>query len=96
MKVKINLSEKEIKAKYGENLKQENEGNLYDVLSRLFNNLVGIKNIIVPSDTFKSSKGFMAIICSVKAAVAVGYLYPLQSSIVFIHKSVMYIRNKDL
>ena len=96
MKVKINLSAEEIKAKYGDNLKEENVGDLYDVLLQLFNNLVGIKKIIVPSDAFKSSKDFMAIICSVKAAVAVGYLYPLQSSIVFIHKSVMYIRNKDL
>ncbi len=94
MKVKINLSAEEIKAKYGDNLKEENEGDLYDVLLQLFNNLVGIKKIIVPSDAFKSSKGFMAIICSVKAAV--GYLYPLKYSLVFIHKKVMYIRYSEL
>ncbi len=96
MKVKINLSAEEIKAKYGDNLKEENVGDLYDVLLQLFNNLVGIKKIIVPSDAFKSSKDFMAIICSVKAAVAVGYLYPLKSSLVFIHKKVMYIRHSEL
>ncbi len=67
---------------------------MYDVLSQLFNNLVGIKKIIVPSDAFKSSRGAKAISCSVKAAE--GYLYPLKSSLVFIHKPVMYIRHSEL
>ena len=69
------------------------EGKLYDVLSSLFNNLVGIKKIIVPGD-FKSHRGNKAVQCSVKAAE--GYLYPLKSSIVFIHKPVIYIRHGEI
>ena len=63
------------------------------MLSQLFINLVGIKKIIVPGD-FLSSRGAKAIKCSVKAAE--GYLYPLKSSIVFIHKPVLYIRHSEL
>jgi len=59
----------------------------------LFINLAGIKKIIVPGD-FLSSRGAKAIKCSVKAAE--GYLYPLKSSIVFIHKPVLYIRHSEL
>jgi len=93
VKVKLNLTPEELEKKYGENLKPEVEGKLYDVLSTLFNNLVGIKKIIVPGD-FKSHKGSKAINCSVKAAE--GYLYPLKSSIVFIHKPVLYLRHSEL
>jgi structure-specific recognition protein 1 len=93
VKIKLNMTAEEIKAKHGDNLKPEVEGKLYDVLSTLFNNLVGIKKIIVPGD-FQSHRGAKAINCSVKAAE--GYLFPLKSSIVFIHKPVMYIRHSEL
>jgi len=93
VKLKINLTKEEIKSKYNETLKPEIEGKLYDVLSTLFNGLVGIKKIIVPGD-FKSHRGSKAIDCNVKAAE--GLLYPLKSSIVFIHKPVMYIRHSEL
>jgi len=93
VKIKLNMTAEEIKAKHGDNLKPEVEGKLYDVLSNLFNNLVGIKKIIVPGD-FQSHRGAKAINCSVKAAE--GYLFPLKSSIVFIHKPVMYIRHSEL
>lgn len=63
------------------------------MLSNLFNNLVGIKKIIVPGD-FKSSRGNKAFSCSVKAAE--GYLFPLKSSMVFIHKPVTYLRHSEL
>jgi structure-specific recognition protein 1 len=93
VKIKLNMTAEEIKAKHGDNLKPEVEGKLYDVLSTLFNNLVGIKKIIVPGD-FQSHRGAKAINCSVKAAE--GYHFPLKSSIVFIHKPVMYIRHSEL
>ncbi len=93
VKIKLNMTAEEIKAKHGDNLKPEVEGKLYDVLSTLFNNLVGIKKIIVQGD-FQSHRGAKAINCSVKAAE--GYLFPLKSSIVFIHKPVMYIRHSEL
>jgi structure-specific recognition protein 1 len=50
VKVKIKMTPEEIQAKYGNNLKQETEGKLYDVLSQLFNHLVGVKRIIVPGE----------------------------------------------
>jgi len=93
VKLKLNLTPEELQTKYGDNLKSEVEGKLYDVLSTLFNNLVGIKKIIVPGD-FKSNRGSKAIGCSVKAAE--GYLFPLKSSLVFIHKPVHYIRHNEL
>lgn len=43
---------------------------------------------------FKSHKGNKAIKCSVRAAE--GFLYPLKSSIVFIHKPVMYLRHSEV
>ena len=91
--VKINLTPDEIEKKYNGNLKPQVEGKLYDVLSTLFNNLVNIKKIIVPGE-FKSSRGAKAIKCSVRAAE--GFLYPLKSSIVFIHKPVLYIRHSEI
>lgn len=91
--VRINLTPEEITQKYGEALKPEMDGKLYDILSALFNNLVGIKKIIVPGE-FESSRGAKAIKCSVRAAE--GYLYPLRSSVVFIHKPILYIRHSEL
>jgi len=91
--VRINLTPEEISSKYGNELKPEMEGKLYDILSSLFNHLVGIKKIIVPGE-FQSSRGTKAIKCSVRAAE--GYLYPLRSSVVFIHKPVLYIRHSEL
>lgn len=93
VRVKLNLTPEEIKKKYGDSLQPDIEGKLCDVLSQLFINLAGIKKIIVPGD-FQSSRGAKAIKCSVKAAE--GYLYPLKSSIVFIHKPVLYIRHSEL
>ena len=40
VKVNINLTTDEIKTKFGDNLKSEIEGKLYDVLSSLFNILI--------------------------------------------------------
>lgn len=91
--VQIRLSEEQIKAKYGDDLKQEIEGKLYDVLSTLFIHLVGIKRIIMPGE-FKSSRDTKAIKCTVRAAE--GYIYPMKSSIVFIHKPIMYIKHADI
>ena len=91
--VRINLTPEEITSKYGSELKPEMEGKLYDILSSLFNHLVGIKKIIVPGE-FQSSRGTKAIKCSVRAAE--GHLYPLRSSVVFIHKPILYIRHSEL
>jgi structure-specific recognition protein 1 len=93
VRLKINLTPEEILSKYGDSLKSDMEGQLYDILSTIFSSLVGIKKIIVPGD-FKSNKGHKAVNCSVKAAE--GYLFPLKSSLVFIHKPVIYLRHNEL
>ena len=91
--VRINLTPEEITAKYGENLKPENEDKLYEILSMLFQHLVGVSKIIMPGE-FRSSRGTKAIKCSVRAAE--GLLYPMRSSIVFIHKPTLYIRHTEI
>ena len=66
---------------------------MYDVLSNLFNNLAGVTKIIVPA-VFRSARGYKAVKCSVKASE--GLLYPLKSSLIFIHKPVHYIRHSEI
>jgi len=90
--VAINLSKEEIKEKYDDKLESEMEGPLYDVLSKLFKNLAKV-SILIPGE-FKSAKDDTAIKCSVKASD--GHLYPLKSSIVFIHKPVHYIKHAQI
>jgi structure-specific recognition protein 1 len=91
-KVTINLSKEEIKEKYDDKLEPEMEGPLFDVLSKLFKNLAKV-SILIPND-FKSAKNEEAIKCSVKASD--GHLYPLKSSLVFIHKPVHYIKHSEI
>ena len=62
------------------------------MLSKLFKELIKI-NILIPGD-FRSSKEDEAIKCSVKASD--GYLYPLKSSLIFIHKPVHYIKFSEI
>lgn len=68
------------------------DGPLYDVLSKLFKELIKI-NILIPGE-FRSAKNEEAIKCSVKASD--GYLYPLKSSLMFIHKPVHYIKLSEI
>ena len=92
VKVPINLSPDQIKEQFGDRLQPEIEGPLYDVISKLFRELIKI-NILIPSE-FKSSKKDDAIKCSVKASD--GYLYPLKTSIIFIHKPVIYLKHTEI
>jgi structure-specific recognition protein 1 len=91
--IKLNLTPEELQNKYKGNLPQVVEGKLYDVLSTLCNNLAGITKIIVPAD-FRSARGTKAVKCSVRASE--GLLYPLKSSLIFIHKPVHYIRHSEI
>src|SRR5688500_7874378 len=50
-------------------------------------------NILIPGD-FRSNKGEEALKCSVKASD--GHLYPLKSSLIFIHKPVIYIKISEI
>ena len=67
-KIKINLSAEQIKEKYGDRLQPEMEGLMFDIISRLFKEIIKI-NILIPGD-FRSSKGDDCIKCSVKAWVS--------------------------
>ena len=69
------------------------KGKLFDVLSQLFTKLAKVKKIIVPGD-FISHRGLKSIHCSVKAAE--GLIYPLRSSLIFIHKPVIYLRHSEI
>lgn len=91
-KVTVNLTKEQLKEKYDDKLDQELEAPLYDVLSKLFKNLAKV-NILIPGE-FKSAKDEEAIKCSVKASD--GHLYPLKSSLVFIHKPVHYIKHQEI
>ena len=62
------------------------------MLSKLFKNLAKV-NILIPGE-FKSFRNDEAVKCSVKASD--GYLYPLKSSLVFIHKPVHYIKHQEV
>ena len=73
-------------------MQPELEGPLYDVLSKLFKELIKI-NILIPGD-FRSAKGEESIKCSVKAYD--GFIYPLKSSLIFIHKPVVYIKLSEI
>ena len=86
------MSPEKIKEQYGDSLQPEMEGPLYDVLSKLFKELIKI-TILIPGD-FRSAKGEEALKCSVKASD--GYLYPLKSSLIFIHKPVHYIKLSEI
>eukprot|EP01022_Parablepharisma_sp_SALTPOND_P033012 TRINITY_DN88043_c0_g1_i1.p1 TRINITY_DN88043_c0_g1~~TRINITY_DN88043_c0_g1_i1.p1 ORF type:complete len:505 (-),score=80.14 TRINITY_DN88043_c0_g1_i1:85-1599(-) len=90
--VKPNLSPEQLKEHFGGKLEGEIEGPLYDVLSKVFTAMIGIK-IIVPSG-FKSAKDTPAIRCSVRAFE--GHLYPLEKSLIFVNKPVVYIRLADI
>lgn len=50
-------------------------------------------NILIPGD-YRTVKGDEAIKCSVKASD--GHLYPLKSSLIFIHKPVIYIKLSEI
>eukprot|EP00826_Nyctotherus_ovalis_P047656 TRINITY_DN5510_c0_g4_i2.p1 TRINITY_DN5510_c0_g4~~TRINITY_DN5510_c0_g4_i2.p1 ORF type:complete len:382 (+),score=118.33 TRINITY_DN5510_c0_g4_i2:169-1314(+) len=91
-RVRPNFSTEQIKEQFAEKLEGEIGGPLHDVLSRVFSAMVGIK-IIVPTG-FKSTKDAPAVFCSVKALD--GHLYPLEKSLLFVNKPVVYIRLADI
>ena len=90
--VTINLSPEEIQERFGEELVPEITGPLHDVLSRLIKTFVNV-SIIKPSG-FKTSKDSEALKCSNKANE--GFLYPLSTAFLFVHKPVTYILHKDI
>ena len=83
----------ELKDKF-ENLDENNvlEGKSMDIVAQLFNALIGV-GVIIPSSNFTFNTG-PYIKCSYK--VNEGVMYPLEKSILFVHKPVLYILHKDI
>ena len=82
-KIKINLTQDEIKKEYNGEIEQEMQGPLSILISRLFKTVGGIKKILIPGE-FRSAcdPKSEAIQCSVK--VSEGLLYPMKNSLIFI------------
>ena len=94
--IKLNFGEddqSELKNKF-ENLEENNvlEGKSMDIIAQLFNALIGV-GVIIPSQNFTFNTG-PYIKCSYK--VNEGVMYPLEKSILFVHKPVIYILHKDI
>ena len=68
------------------------EGTTKDNIAQLFNAIVNI-GIIIPSKNFTFSKGAF-LKCSYKANE--GVLYPLEKSLLFVHKPVLCINHEDI
>ena len=94
IQIQLNLEQKEIADKYGDEIDSEMNGPLFEVLSRLFKAIAGTKIVKPDEETYKSHRGAQAIKCSNKAND--GYLYPLTQSFIFINKPVCYTRHSDI
>ena len=92
VKVTINLTPEQLKDQFDDRLQSELSGPLYEVISRLFKELIQI-TIMIPGE-FRSTHQEQAVKCSVKAQD--GYLYPMKSSLIFIHKPVIYIKFTEI
>ena len=91
--VELNIPEKdeELTQKFSD-LENPLEGKIMDILPKLFNKIVNV-GIILPSKNYTFSKGPF-IKCSYKAFE--GVLYPLEKSLLFAHKPVLYILHEDI
>ncbi len=90
--VNINMSEEDIAAKYGTQLQPVMEGSLCNIVAKVFKALSG-KSVFVASK-FRSSEGAKCVSCALGASD--GQLYPLNKSLVFIHKPTRVIAFEDI
>ncbi len=90
--VNINLSEEDIASKYGTQLQPVMEGSLCNTIAKVFKAMSG-KSVFVASK-FRSSEGAKCVSCALGASD--GQLYPLNKSLVFIHKPTRVIAFEDI
>ncbi len=90
--VNINLSKEDIAAKYGTQLQPVMEGSLCNTIAKVFKALSG-KSVYVASK-FRSSEGAKCVSCALGASD--GQLYPLNKSLVFMHKPTRTIAFGDI
>jgi structure-specific recognition protein 1 len=90
-----NKNEKSIQLSHIEKypgLKSPIEGELFDIMAKLFKHIINI-GVIIPG-SFKNSKNSSSLKCSLKTNE--GYLYPLERGLIFIHKPVAYISLEEI
>jgi structure-specific recognition protein 1 len=92
--VELNLpeDEEEKKAMLKHPIEPVLKGELYDIVAKLFQSLIGAP-VVIPG-RFRSKKGASCVKCSLKANE--GYIYPLERGLIFIHKPVVYISLEDI
>jgi structure-specific recognition protein 1 len=90
--IKMKLPPEQLEQQLNEKLKEEYEGNLHDVVAKVFKSIIKI-NIIIPGD-FESSTKHSGVKCSVKASE--GHLFFLTKSLIFVPKPVIYVRLDEL
>lgn len=73
-------------------LQETYEGNYYEIVAKLFKLIIGI-NIIIPGE-FKTIGGYSGLKCNVQSQE--GILFPLNKSLIFIRRPVIYIRLDDI
>lgn len=90
-KIDLKLSKEEL-TQIHPDLVETYEGNYYEIVAKLFKLIIGI-NIIIPGE-FKTSGGFSGLKCYVGSQE--GLLFPLNKSLIFIKKPVIYLRLDDI
>jgi structure-specific recognition protein 1 len=91
MKVDLKLPKEQLAQIHGD-LVESYEGNYYEIVAKLFKLIIGI-NIIIPGE-FKTSGGHSGLKCYVGNQE--GLLFPLNKSLIFIKKPVIYLRLDDI
>jgi structure-specific recognition protein 1 len=90
--IKMKIPPEQLEQQLNEKLKEEYEGNLHDIVAKVFKSIIKI-NIIIPGD-FESFTKHSGVKCSVKASE--GFLFFLTKSLIFVPKPVIYIRVDEL
>ncbi|KAH7349491.1 FACT complex subunit pob-3 [Plectosphaerella cucumerina] len=84
----VNLTEDQIKEKYGDRLQAHYEQPLHQVITYIFRGLAN-KRVTTPAKDFQTHRQQLGIKCSIKASE--GFLYLLEKAFMFIPKPATYI-----
>ncbi|KAM0503966.1 hypothetical protein ACHAQF_003406 [Verticillium nonalfalfae] len=84
----VNLTEEQIKEKYGDKLQSHYEQPLHQVITYIFRGLAN-KKVTTPAKDFQTHRNQLGIKCSIKASE--GFLYCLEKAFMFIPKPATYI-----
>ncbi|ROT38805.1 FACT complex subunit pob-3 [Sodiomyces alkalinus F11] len=84
----VNLTEEQIKEKYGDRLQSRYEQPLHQVITYIFRGLAN-KKVTTPARDFQTHRNQLGIKCSIKASE--GFLYLLEKAFMFIPKPATYI-----